>query len=56
MAKYVVMVNIYPRVISGTNNCSKYVFGEYKTKKEACRVMEQINYNNRMGVASVEKR
>ena len=56
MAKYVVMVDIYPRVVSATNNSSKYIFGEYKTKTEAYRVKEQINFNNRMSVASIERR
>ena len=30
-----VVVDIAPRIIQGTNGCHKYVFGAYKTKREA---------------------
>lgn len=32
--KYIVVVDIAPRTIKGTNDCHKYVFGKYETKKK----------------------
>ena len=54
--KYKVVVDIYPKTIPGTNGCHKYVFGEYKTKREAESVGASINASTGyIGVATVEK-
>ena len=52
--KWRVVVDIAPKTIEGTNGCHKYVFGRYKTKKEAKRIVEDIISNN-LGIATVEK-
>lgn len=53
--KYRVIVDISPRTIEGINGCHKYVFGSYKTKKEADRVSAEINKTKGAGKATVEK-
>ena len=40
MWKIVIILN---SVIPGTNGCHKYVWGYYKTKREAEQIAEQIN-------------
>ena len=52
---YSVIVDIAPKTISDTNGCHKYVFNSYNTKKEAISIMNQINENGTMGIATVEK-
>ena len=53
---YKVIVDIAPKTISETNGCHKYVFGEYKTKKEAQSVSAAINSSTGYkGVATIEK-
>ena len=53
--KYTVIVDISPKTIPGTKGCHKYVFNDYRTKKEAVKVAAKINANRLMGVATVEK-
>ena len=54
--KYKVTVDISPKTIPGTNGCHEYVFGEYKTRREAFRVSEEINRTKDAGTAVVEKK
>lgn len=53
--KYRVVVDISPRVIEGTKSCHKYVFDEYRTKREASYISSEINRLG-LGKASVERR
>ena len=53
---YRVIVDISPKTIPGTNGCHEYVFGEYKTRREAFRVSEEINRTKDAGTAVVEKK
>lgn len=54
--KYKVIVDIYPRKIKGTNGCHKYVFDEYRTKREAEAAAEALNAaKDFKGKAIVEK-
>ena len=53
-----VIVDISPRTIEGTNGCHKYVWGHYKTKREAVLMCNDINSplsNGILGVATFEK-
>lgn len=50
-----VIVDILPKTIEGTKGCHKYVFGTYKTKKEAEKITNEINELNMMGKAHFEK-
>ena len=52
---YKVVIDIYPRMISGTNGCHKFVYDHYKTKREAVKISDAINTNGTMGKAWVEK-
>lgn len=52
---YKVIVDIAPKVVSGTNGCHKYVFSEYKTKKEAMETCNTINALRHKGVATIQK-
>lgn len=38
-----VVCDTYPETIPGTNGCHEYVFGRYKTKREAEAVKAKIN-------------
>ena len=49
------IVDISPRVVEGTKSCHKYVFNEYRTKKEASYISSEIN-RLELGKASVESR
>ena len=52
--KWSVVVDISPKTIRGTNRCHKYLFDQYKTKKEATFMaaeLERLNY----GKATDEK-
>ena len=53
--KYLVVVDIAPKMIKGTNGCHKYVFGEYKTKREALYFAAQAEKLG-FGSASVERK
>ena len=54
---YKVIVDIAPKTIPGTNGCHKYVFGEYKTKREALKVIAEINASNLYKkIVTIEKR
>lgn len=53
--KYMVIVDISPRTIEGTKRCHKYVFGEYKTKREASYFAAEIERLG-MGTATIERR
>lgn len=50
-----VVVDIFPKTISGTNKCHKYIFGRYDTKKEAQKTVDAINELGKLGNASIEK-
>lgn len=50
-----VVVDIAPKTIEGTKGCHKYVFGAYKTKKEAEKIINEINKSNEMGKAHFGK-
>lgn len=50
-----VVVDIAPKTIEGTKGCHKYVFGTYKTKKEAEKIINEINKSNEMGKAHFGK-
>lgn len=52
---YKVVVDIAPKTISGTNGCHMFVYGSYKTKREARFIADSINDNGTMGRAFVEK-
>ena len=53
---YRVIVDIAPKTIPGTNGCHKYVFGTYKTKREAQAVSASINSaTGYIGVATIKK-
>lgn len=51
-----VVVDITPRTIAGTKGCHKYVFGEYKTKKCAEKIKNEINDSGKLGKAYIEKK
>lgn len=56
--KYKVIVDISPRTIPGTKGCHKYVWGYYKTKREAVAMAKDINSplsGGYLGTARVEK-
>lgn len=54
---YKVIVDIAPKTIPGTNRCHKYVFGEYKTKKEAQSISSVINMSTgHIGIATILKK
>lgn len=55
MSMWKVMVDISPRTIDGTKGCHIYVFGEYKTKKEAKRIVNEINEMRTLGKAYFKK-
>lgn len=50
-----VIVDIAPRTIEGTKGCHKYIFDEYKTKKEAQKITDEINESGTLGKAYFEK-
>ena len=50
-----VVVDIAPKTIEGTKGCHKYVFGTYKTKREAEKIINEINKSNEMGKAHFGK-
>lgn len=54
--KWMIVIDIAPKVIEGTNGCHTYVFDYCKTKREATRVAEEINAVGRFGMAFVERR
>ena len=53
--KWKVVVDIFPRMIEGTNGCHKYVHSWHDTKKEADNIAAQINENGKLGKATVER-
>lgn len=55
LSMWKVTVDISPRTIDGTKGCHKYVFGEYKTKKEAKRIANEINETRTLGKAYFKK-
>ena len=58
MLKWKVVVDIAPRVIEGTNGCHEYVWGWYRTKREAVLMANDINSpltGGKLGVAHVER-
>lgn len=54
--KWMIVIDIAPKVIEGTNGCHTYVFDYCKTKREATRVTEEINAVGSFGMAFVERR
>ena len=40
--KWKVVVDIAPRIVEGTKGCHKFVFGYYKTKRDATYVANEL--------------
>lgn len=53
--KWNVIVDVKPHYIEGTEGCHRYVFGTYKTKKQADEICNGINSLKSLGKASVKK-
>ncbi len=48
---YKVVVDIYPQIISKDNPKTRYVFGVYRTKREADNIAKELNALKNVGKA-----
>lgn len=55
--KWKVIVDIAPKTIDGTSGCHQYVFGYYRTKREADMIAAELNAHKHQfsGIATVER-
>lgn len=55
MKGWKVVVDMSPATVQGTNGCHEYVFGWYKTKREAKQIADAFNLVTGSEKARVEK-
>ncbi len=55
MAKWLVVCDMAPDTVPGTNGCHEYIFGRYRTKKEAQEMADRFNFVAMSEKARVEK-